>query len=266
MRGKFNSWRGTHPAGKDLGFILDDAVATAKASVQNKLYENIKNSIGQKLLYRLAKERDHQSNDMTHIRCIKDEDGKVLTDDCSIKARWMKYFDKLLNEENMWHHELEDLRGNMGLVNEIRMDEVQDVLRKMKNGKAVGPDGIPIEVWKMLGEDGRMWLALFFNKLMIEETVPQEWHQSYLVPIFKQKGDIQDCNNYRGIKLLSHTMKAWEKVIEDRLRKETEVTLSQFGFMPGRTMLGVSLKDKIRNGDICKRTKVTDIARKISNL
>ncbi|GKA74364.1 retrovirus-related pol polyprotein LINE-1 [Tanacetum coccineum] len=43
------------------------------------------------------------------------------------------------------------------------------------------------------------------------------------------------CNNYRGIKLLGHTMKLWERVIERRLRRETRVSENQFGFMPGRS-------------------------------
>ncbi|KAH1263123.1 putative serine/threonine-protein kinase abkB [Glycine max] len=54
---------------------------------------------------------------------------------------------------------------------------------------------------------------------------------------YKNKGDIQNCANYRGIKLMSHTMKLWERVIERRLRKETQVTENQFGFMPGRSTM-----------------------------
>ena len=45
--------------------------------------------------------------------------------------------------------------------------------------------------------------------------------------------------NYRGIKLMSHTMKLWERVIEHRLRKVTNVTQNQFGFMPGRSTMEV---------------------------
>ena len=55
-----------------------------------------------------------------------------------------------------------------------------------------------------------------------------------IVPIFKEKGDIQDCGNYRGIKMISHTMKIWERVIDRRLREETTIGEEQFGFMPGR--------------------------------
>jgi hypothetical protein len=64
--------------------------------------------------------------------------------------------------------------------------------------------------------------------------MPDEWRRSIFVPIFKNKRDIQICTNYRGIKLMSHTMKLWERVIEHRLRKLTTVSKNQFGFMPER--------------------------------
>ncbi|KAH1202990.1 RNA-directed DNA polymerase from mobile element jockey [Glycine max] len=104
----------------------------------------------------------------------------------------------------------------------------------MSNGKAVRPDNIPIEVWKTLGDRGLEWLTKLFNEIMRSKRMPEEWRRSTLVPIYKNKGDIQNCANYRGIKLLSHTMKLWERVIERRLRKETQVTENQFGFMQGR--------------------------------
>ena len=49
---------------------------------------------------------------------------------------------------------------------------------------------------------------------------------SVIVPVFKEKGDIQDCGNYRGIKMISHTMKIWERIIDRRLREETSIEKS----------------------------------------
>jgi hypothetical protein len=66
--------------------------------------------------------------------------------------------------------------------------------------------------------------------------MPDEW-RSTLVPIFKNKGDIQSCTNYRGIKLMSHTMKLWERVIEHRLRGMTHIIMNQFGFMSRRSTM-----------------------------
>lgn len=47
--------------------------------------------------------------------------------------------------------------------------------------------------------------------------------------------DIQDYGDCKGIKLMIHTMKMWEKVIEKRLKKET--TKEKWGFMPRRSVM-----------------------------
>ena len=68
------------------------------------------------------------------------------------------------------------------------------------------------------------------QKIFEQDKMPEEWRDTVIVPIFKEKGDIQDCGNYRGIKMISHTMKIWERVIDRRLREETTIGEEQFGF------------------------------------
>ena len=104
----------------------------------------------------------------------------------------------------------------------------------MKTGKATGMDGIPVEVWKCLGEDGIDMLWDLMQGIYEQETIPTEWRDSVIIPIYKDKGDIQDCGIYRGIKLMSHTMKIRERIIDRRLREETTIGDEQFGLMPGR--------------------------------
>jgi Reverse transcriptase (RNA-dependent DNA polymerase) len=116
---------------------------------------------------------------------------------------------------------------------------VKEALKKMKIGKALGPDDIPIEIWRCLGDIAIVWLTKLFNTIFRSNKMPDEWRRSILVPIFKNKGDIQSCTNYRGIKLMSHTMKLWERVIEHYLIKLTTVSKNQFGFMPGRSTMEV---------------------------
>jgi hypothetical protein len=107
----------------------------------------------------------------------------------------------------------------------------------MKGGKAMNPDCIPIEVWKCLGDIDIVWLTKLFNHIFRSNRMPDEWRRSTLVPIFKNNGDIQSCTNYRGIKLMSHTMKLWERIIEHRVRGMVHITMNQFGFMPGRSTM-----------------------------
>ena len=56
-----------------------------------------------------------------------------------------------------------------------------------------------------------------------------------MVPILKGKGGVLECNSYRGIKLMSHTMKLWERMIETRLRQIAKIAENQFGFRPGKS-------------------------------
>ena len=86
-----------------------------------------------------------------------------------------------------------------------------------------------------LGNKGVEFLVNFFNRLLQGEKMPDEWRKSVLVSLYKGKGDIKECGNYRGIKLMSHSMKLWERVIEARIRKEVTIGKQQFGFMPGRS-------------------------------
>ena len=43
-----------------------------------------------------------------------------------------------------------------------------------------------------------------------------------------------ECSNYRGIKLMCHSMKLWERIIEARLRQITSIDNTQYGFRPGK--------------------------------
>jgi hypothetical protein len=44
-------------------------------------------------------------------------------------------------------------------VRRIQESEVKNALKRMKGGKAMGPDGIPIEVWRILGDVAIVWLT-----------------------------------------------------------------------------------------------------------
>jgi hypothetical protein len=48
-------------------------------------------------------------------------------------------------------------------VRRIQESEIKDVLKRMKGGKAMGPDRIPIEVWRSFGDVAIVWLTKLFN-------------------------------------------------------------------------------------------------------
>ena len=139
-------------------------------------------------------------------------------------------------------------------VNCVSREEVKNALRRMKKGKAVGPDELPVEVWKCMEKMGIEFLTRLFNRLLMGEWMPEEW-RSVLIPIYKNKGAAQCCRNYRGIKLMSHTMKVWERIIEARLRDRVEISKQQYGFTPGKGTTNAMFALRMINGKVQGRSK-----------
>jgi len=79
---------------------------------------------------------------------------------------------------------------NVRECSHISKEEVKEALRKMKSGKAVGPDLIPVKVWKCLGEVGVDWLIEFFNIIFRMTKMPSEWRTSTVIPLYKDKGNV----------------------------------------------------------------------------
>ena len=52
---------------------------------------------------------------------------------------------------------------NRHFVRRFQEAEIGEALKRMKGGKAMGPDGIPIEVWRCLGDRAIVWLTNLFN-------------------------------------------------------------------------------------------------------
>ena len=66
----------------------------------------------------------------------------------AVLKRWKEYFERLINEENNREPRTEEAEVVNEEVNCVSREEVKNALRRMKKGKAVGPDELPVEVWK----------------------------------------------------------------------------------------------------------------------
>ena len=64
-----------------------------------------------------------------------------------VKQRWKEYFDNVLNQENPRKRRKMRTEERDRNVEDISGEEVRTGLRKMKKGKAQGPDDTPVEAW-----------------------------------------------------------------------------------------------------------------------
>ena len=112
------------------------------------------------------------------------------------------------------------------------MGTVTTAIKNMKRKKARGPSKITADVIKMMDKNAE-WLWKITTKIWSEKKIPNDLKRSIMVPIYKQRGDVIEWKNYRGVKLMEHVLKIVESVLQ-RLRKYIKIDQMQFGYMPGR--------------------------------
>ena len=107
-------------------------------------------------------------------------------------------------------------------------------INHLKSGKAAGPTGMVAEMLKAAGDCIVPHLSKLMNLIIHHHTVPDDWNRSFIINLFKGKGDSLDRGNYRGLKLLEVLQKVLERVLEVQIRSRISIDDMQFGFMPGR--------------------------------
>ena len=169
---------------------------------------------------------------------MMDKNGNEVHNKETLKTVWKEYFEDLLNPNG--HREednvLEDGEDNTGMEKDLTWRELEMAIDKMKGGRAPGVDEVSVEMVKAAGEVGKQWLYRVMRVIWKEKKTPEDWKKGLIVPIFK-KGSRKECRNYRGVTLIPHCAKIYEKILESRIRAKVERKLreEQYGFRPGRS-------------------------------
>lgn len=169
---------------------------------------------------------------------IKNTQGKLLFDPESIASRWADHFEMLANDGT--GHSLDRVHWAdafarrperaLDVNQDLEWLEIQSILRRMPNGKAGGGDGMPAEWLKAaLGTDDFMSPKSSAGKVLFrlltymweQSVIPKGWRAAVIIPLAK-KGDLSDCDNYRGISLISVVVKLLTKVVVERVYTELE--------------------------------------------
>jgi hypothetical protein len=150
------------------------------------------------------------------INIIKDETGNLLADYQSVLNRWKNFFKQVLKVRRVHNIRQMDVQTAEPLVPEPSLVEVEIGIGKLKSYKSPGIDQIPAELIKAGGEILCSGIHKRIRSKWNKEESPQQWKESIIIPIYK-KGDKTDCNNYRGISLLSTAYKILSNIVLARL-------------------------------------------------
>ncbi|KER32343.1 hypothetical protein T265_01570 [Opisthorchis viverrini] len=80
------------------------------------------------------------------------------------------------------------------------VSEVFECISLLKRHRAAGPNDLPPALFKDGGGFRSQCLSSLFGSIWEKETVPDNWDESIVVPIFK-KGIRSECRNHRGVGL-----------------------------------------------------------------
>ena len=91
---------------------------------------------------------------------------------------------------------------------------VHEKLQSLRSDKSPGPDKLHPRILTELAKEITTPLAMIYNKCIDKGTLPSQWKEAIVTPIFK-KGCKSDPSNYRLVSLTSVVCKGMERIISE---------------------------------------------------
>ena len=158
---------------------------------------------------------------------IQDKTGKCLTEEQDILKRWTEYCSELYTHTTTGDPKVLDILPPINNDSyPILREEVEAVVKSLKNGKSAGVDNIPSELVQAGGEAMIDMLLIICNKIWQTGEWPTPWTQSLIITLPK-KGNLQLCQNYRTISLISHPSKVMLRILLNRLKPQAEEIIKE---------------------------------------
>ncbi|XP_012939400.1 uncharacterized protein LOC106012114 [Aplysia californica] len=176
---------------------------------------------------------------------IKDKAGKLLTIEKEQGARCTEHLWEVLNQPPP--EDTPDIQ-EATLDLDISPDppqkhEIVKAVKSLKLRKSPGMDNLNAELFKVDPELTATILHPLFKTIWEGEQIPEDWSTGVIVKVPK-KGALRDCNNWRGITLLSVPSKIMAKIIINRMSDAVDSYLRK---KPGR----IPQRKKMHRPDIC---------------
>lgn len=171
------------------------------------------------------------------VNVIRARTGDLIVRKELVLERWREHFDLLLNGSVDPCPGTQDFLVDDGMeIEPPTLQDVNDALKRLKNNKSPGPDGIPAELLKHAGSEVAKVLHRIVLSVWSSEVLPIEWMEGALIPLHK-KGDKLLCENYRGITLLNTAYKVLAWILYRKLTPYADSVVGEYqcGFRKDRS-------------------------------
>ena len=158
---------------------------------------------------------------------LKSATGEVITDQGQQMERWVEHYSNLYSRENTV------TPSALGAIKCMpTMDELSKVIDRLATGKAPGSDSFSPDLIKHCKTTLLHPLHEVLCQCWRERAVLQDMRDAKIVTLYKNKVERSNCNNYRGISLLSIVGKVYAWVLLIHLQRLAECVYpeSQCGF------------------------------------
>ena len=186
-----------------------------KAFLSDRCTDTEENNRMGKIRDLFKKIRDTKGTFHAKMGSMKDRNGMDLREAEYIKKRWQEYIEELYKKD------LHDPDNHDGVITHLEPGilecEVKGALESITMNKASGGDAIPVELFKILKDDGVKVLHSICQQIWKTQQWPQDWERSVFISIPK-KGNAKECSNYCIIALISHASKVMLKILQARLQ------------------------------------------------
>ena len=122
-----------------------------------------------------------------------------------------------INDHVTTFRDVENDSTNEDINVQFTLNEIKFIVKKLKSGKACGIDHVRNEFLKNCSDQLLCIVVKLFNVILNTGIIPDVWCIGMILPLYKDKGDINDPDNYRGITLLSCIGKLFTAVLNERL-------------------------------------------------
>jgi hypothetical protein len=189
---------------------------------------NFKNVIFERL------ETLHSSNPKEYWKLfgdLKKEEGNRDNSSAIPISEWKNYLVKLFGPKDIAFSKQQEMLNklknleNISIFNElnyiIKRSELDYALAKAKLNKAVGIDGISVEMLKYSSEKIKMTILALFNKIFSTGNYPKGWNLGYVSTLHKA-GNKDNPDNYRCLTIISCLAKIFGTILNNRLQEFLE--------------------------------------------